>query len=182
MKAQLGSQLIEREAHRTIMFAAFCLVGTLVFCGMGLYPTYTKQQLLKQGILELQQERQVQKRLQPFLIALMTAEDAIKCSSDLVIVNKKPLPKKDMLDFDRRIIDMAEGFKLKADFVEVKVDEINRGDLVIVEAELIGDFTDFRRFLLNLGQVPWVHNFESLEIIGGPNQEQLKVEFMMALE
>lgn len=182
MKAHLGSHLIEQEMQRTILFAGFCLAGALVFCAMGVYPAYAKQQQLQQSIAELQEEQQVQQRLQPFLIALMTAEDAIKCSPDLVIVNRKPLPKKDMLDFDRRVIDMAEGFKLKADSVEVKIDEISRGDLVVVEAELSGDYTDFRRFLLNLGQVPWVHDFESLAVIGDPNQEKLKVEFMMALE
>jgi hypothetical protein len=182
MKADLGSQLIDRESRRALTFAIIFLAGILLLCATGLFPAYAKGRQVQRRILSLKEERNVQQQLQPFIVALMTAEHAIMCPPELVHVEKSPLPRERLLDFDKQIIAMAEQFELKAVSVEVKVDAINRSDLVVVDARLTGDFNNFKGFLLSLGQVSWVQAFDSLEIIGEPNQEKMKVEFKMALE
>jgi len=182
MKADLGSQLIYQETRRTMSFAIACFSGILLLCVTGLFPAYARGRQLQQRIRNLNEERNVQQQLQPFFIALMTAEDGIKFSPDLLHVEKSPLPREGLLNFDKHIIDMAEQFEMKAISVVVNIDEIKRSDLVVVDALLAGDFNNFRRFLLSLGQVSWVQAFDSLEIAGYPDQEQMKIKFKLALE
>lgn len=182
MNADLGSQLIHRETRHTMTFALLCLTGVLVLCATGLFPSYAKGHQLQERISAINTERDIQQRIQPFLVALMAMEDAIECSVELGTIKQSPLPRERLLDFDEHIIALAERSTLKAVSVEVKIDEINRSDLVVVEAVLKGNYGKFHQFLLKLGQVPWVNEFQSVKISGEPNQEQMKVEFKLALE
>jgi len=182
MKVNLGGHLIQREIRQAITFTIACLSSLLVLTIAGLYPAHAKKIQLKRRIEMVKEANKVQQLLQPFITELMSVEKALKLSQNLAVVEEKPLQREALLKLDKRIAEMAEQFNLKATSVVINVDEIKGSNLVGVDALLAGDFMDFRRFLLKLGQIPWVHSFDSVEISSLPDREKMKLTFKLALE
>ncbi len=182
MKLHLGHRIIQRAGRQTVVFGVTCLAGLLLLGITGLYPAHAKGMQLRDRIARLEQKRELQIQLQPLLVSLMTAEDAIPQPARLQVVEPRPLPRDDLLGLDRQIFALAREHRLDPVSVDVKVDAKEGEDLVAVATVLAGDFQAFRPFLLALGQQDWVQEFELLDISGQRNQERLHVEFKMALD
>lgn len=182
MKADLGAQMVRRERHRALVLGGACLASLLTLAAISLYPATKKSGTQQRRLEELEDLIEVQGLLRPLFVDLKKAKMRMILPEGLSYVQPVSLERKHLLDFDDEINALAAMCGVNVATMEVQAGAIERTDRILVNAVFIGDFSEFKQLLLGMGQLPWIHAFHQLEVAGYVDQEQLSVQFELAVD
>ncbi len=182
MKADLGTQIVRREWQHTILSIGAYLIALLALAAISLYPSAMKNVNQKAEIREVENNLKVQQVLHPLFVDLIQAEKAACLPDGLKYVQPLALPRVKLLGFQDEIIALAGRAGVSVVAVEIKAGTTKQKQHVLGDAVFSGDFLRFRQLLLGLGQLSWMDSFRSIEVLGLSDQEQLSVQFELAVD
>ncbi len=182
MKADLGTQIVRKEWQRTLVLTGACLVALLALAAVSLYPSAMKGIKTQAAIREVEDKIKIQQMLPSLFVDLVRAEKAARLPDGLKYVQPTALSRINLLDFQDEIIALAVQAGVSVVAVEIKANATEDKQHVLGDAVFVGDFLKFRKLLLGMGQLSWVDSFRRIEVLGFSDQEQLSVQFELAVD
>ena len=173
--------LLKSVPRRTLIIHLSWLGALLLFAIAVLLPMSGSLIGIDRKIAAIQYQVDEQKNLQPLYQALKTRSQAKpdtvlpspprdKLSRDLVVVTPSTL---------RRIADNAS---LKTQSVAPDVSSLtNQSKSLIMNMVVRGDFMNFRRFLIGIGELPYLERCEEIEIRKDPAFMEYRIKIRLAL-
>ena len=162
---------------RNIIFSLICLTGVLVLVLVGIIPEQLSLARLEQQMKNIQFQIEEQKNLYPLYHVLkkgiQTKDPKILPSSE-----KSPLLKTQVDSISATIKEIAR--KANLDTVSSSPDVNVLGyelKSLPVNIVLRGDYLSFRKFLIGLGEIPYLERIEDIEI----RQNEDTMEFKMKI-
>ena len=177
----MNLQLLKSIPRRTLIIHLSWLGALLLFMLAVLLPMGGTVIGLDRKILDIQYQVDEQKNLQPLYQALKTrsqnkpvsvlpSPENAKLSKDLVSIAPSTL---------RRIADNAS---LKTQSVAPDVASLaNQSKSLIMNMVVRGDFMNFRKFLIGIGELPYLERYEEIEIRKDPAFMEYKIRIRLAL-
>jgi hypothetical protein len=162
---------------RSIAILLACISGVLLIVLAGIVPQQISVTRLDNKIASIKFQIEEQKRLQPYYEMLHVGPQSGR-SKVLPFPARSPLSrtKKDTVPSIIR----AEAQKAHIDMVAAAPDVNTLGGenrFLLVNATLRGDFLNFRKFLIGLGEVPCLERIEEIRI----QQNEDSMEFRMII-
>lgn len=173
--------LLKSIPRRTLIIHLSWLGFLLLFAAAALWPMGRSVISRDSEIREIQYQVDEQKNLQPLYQALKTRSQARpttalpspqrdKLSRDLVVITPSTL---------RRIADNAS---LKTQSVAPDVSSLtNQSKSLIMNMVVRGDFMNFRKFLIGIGELPYLERYEEIEIRKDPAFMEYRIKIRLAL-
>ena len=173
--------LLKSIPRRTLIIHLSWLGALLLFAIAVLLPMSRSVIGIDRKIAEIQRQLDEKKHLQPLYQALSTRSQARpttalpspprdKLSRDLVVVTPSTL---------RRIADSAS---LKTQSVAPDVSSLtNQSKSLIMNMIVRGDFMNFRKFLIGIGELPYLERYEEIEIRKDPAFMEYRIKIRLAL-
>ena len=173
--------LLKSIPRRTLIIHLSWLGVLLLFAAAALWPMGRSVISRDSEIREIQYQVDEQKNLQPLYQALKTRSQAKpttalpspqrdKLSRDLVVITPSTL---------RRIADNAS---LKTQSVAPDVSSLtNQSKSLIMNMVVRGDFMNFRKFLIGIGELPYLERCEEIEIRKDPAFMEYRIKIRLAL-
>ncbi len=164
-------------SKQTLTNMTICLAGLLVIVLAGIIPNFISSARLDREISSVQFRLEEQDKLYPVW-------QLLKNNAQHKVLMVLPFPAKDRLS--RKLIDLFPAtFKDMAkkagmDVISISPDLNSLSDssnFLIVNAVIRGDFFNFRKLLVNLGEVPYSERVEEILI----QQNQDNMEFRMKI-
>lgn len=177
----MNLSLLKSIPRRTIIIHLSWLGALLLFAAAVLWPLGRTAISRDREIRNLQYQVDEQKNLQPLYQALRTRSQA---KSATVL----PSPTRDKLSRDlvsiapstlRRIADSAS---LKTQSVAPDVSSLtHQSKSLIMNMVVRGDFINFRKFLIGIGELPYLERYEEIEIRKDPSFMEYRIKIRLAL-
>jgi hypothetical protein len=170
-----------RIPQQSIIYIGVCLFGLLIFLFAGIVPTAKTLGVLDRQIEEANHQLQVQKTLSP-LIQSLESRSQKKESRILPLPERGRLPQAQI-----QTLPMTFGTAAKAAGMSLvsAIPNLNAltGDaqFLSVDAVLRGNFLQFRKFLIQIGSLPYVHHIEEITIQGKAEATEFRVKIWMAV-
>ena len=167
-------------AKNSTIYLALCACGVLAFIVLIIMPLQRSLDLLDDEIVQRQEQLAKQRVLFPVYEELF---DQLKQKD----IKKLPFP--DEADLSKEVTseipvifaEMARRYDLEADVIP-DVNSIPTGKGILkVRATLQGNFFDFRNFLVELGETPYLRHIEKIEVQPMPEFKQFTLELWLAL-
>ena len=164
-------------SKQTLTNMTICLAGLLVIVLAGIIPNFISSARLDREISSVQFRLEEQDKLYPVW-------QLLKNKAQHKVLMVLPFPAKDRLSrksidlFPATFKDMAK--KAGMDVISISPDLNSLSDssnFLIVNAVIRGDFFNFRKLLVNLGEVPYSERVEEILI----QQNQDNMEFRMKI-
>jgi hypothetical protein len=168
-------------SKRKIVFYLSCAGGLLLFILLGIIPLQRYAIGLDREIKDIRFQVEEQKNLLPIYQSLKAKSQA---GSGRVL----PTPKKSGLSRD--LIDMVPptirkiATRANMDPLSVTPDVnalAGQPRYLLVHSVVRGEFYDFRRFLIGLGELPYLERIEEIEIQQNPDIMEFKMKIWLAL-
>jgi len=173
--------LLKSVPRRTLIIHLSWLGALLLFAIAVLLPMSRSVIGIDRKIAEIQYQVDEQKNLQPLYQTLRTRSQARPASV-------LPSPQRDKLSKDlvgiapstlRRIADNAS---LKTQSVAPDVASLtNQSKSMVINMVVRGDFMNFRRFLIGIGELPYLERCEEIEIRKDPAFMEYRIKIRLAL-
>jgi len=160
---------------QTLTNMVICLAGLLVIVLAGIIPNFISLARLDRGIGGVQFQIEEQEKLYP-VWQLLKNKAQHKVLMVLPFPARERLSRKSIDLFPTTFNDMAK--KAGMDVISISPDLNSLSDnsnFLIVNAVIRGDFFNFRKLLINLGEVPYSERVEEIQI----QQNQDNMEFRM---
>ena len=166
---------------QTLTNMVICLAGLLVIVLAGIVPNFLSSARLDREISRVQFQLEEQDKLYPVL-------QLLKKNAQQKILMILPFPAMDKLSrklidlFPATFNDMAK--KAGMDVISISPDLNSLSDnsnFLIVNAVIRGDFFNFRKLLINLGEVPYLERVEEMEIRQNQDIMEFKMKIRLAL-
>lgn len=177
--AAKGSLPISKQSLTKI---GICLLVIIVFVGVLLFPKMMEQKRINKEILQLEAEIERQKILYPAYIKL-------KAEMDKELVKLLPLPEpveleeSEVKNVRTQIIEIAEGANLQVNsVVPDPTSMIEHAGLVGINCDLFGEYTDFRTFMINVGEIASLRHMENLQVLEGGEGVTFSMRFQLAVK
>ena len=166
---------------RSLVFLLICVCGVLIIFAAGIIPEYFSSVRLDEQIKNIQFQREEQKRLHPIHQMLQSrkhTEDG----------RTLPFPKKNFL-LRTKMDDVAATFREIAkranlDVVSASPDLNFLGGesrFLPMHATMRGDFFNFRKFLISLGEVSYLERIEEIQIQQNEDTMEFKLKVWLVL-
>ena len=166
---------------RVLILHLSCWGGLLIFLLAVVLPLYGSLSGLDRRIQDVRQQVDEQKTLQPL-------HQALKAKGRNVAPSVLPTPERGKLSRDligtvpsalRRIGQNAgmESFSVSPDVNSLA----GNSPFLLVRVVAQGDFMNFRRYLIGLGELPWLDRVEEIEIRQNPDIMEFRVTVRLAL-
>ena len=164
---------------RSLVYLLICVCGVLIIFAAGIIPEYFSSVRLDQQIKSIQFQIEEQKRLYP-IHQMMQNKTHTKDGRTL------PLPKKNFLS--RTQIEAVPATfreiakKANLDIVSASPDLNFVGSesrFLPINAIIRGDFFNFRKFLIGLGEVPYLERIEEIHIQQSEDTMELKMKMWL---
>jgi len=178
MYQKLRMMMIPKQ---TLTNMTICLAGLLVIVLVGIIPNIISSVSLDRKINSVKFQLEEQDKLYP--VAQLLKKNAQK-----KILTALPFPARDKLSrklidlFPTTFKDMAK--KAGMDVISISPD-INslsgNSNFLIVNAVVSGDFFNFRKLLINLGEVPYSERVEEIQIQQHQDIMEFKMKIRLAL-
>jgi hypothetical protein len=162
---------------RSIVILFSCISGVLLIVLAGIVPQQITVARLDNKIAGIQFQIEEQKRLHPYY-EMLHAEPQSGRSKVLPFPARSPLSRTNIDTVPSIIREQAQ--KAHIDMVAASPDLNTLGGeqrFILVNATLKGDFLNFRKFLIGLGEVPCLEGIEEIRI----QQNEDSMEFMMKI-
>jgi len=167
-------------AKNSTFYLALCTCGVLAFVALVIMPLQRSLDQLDDEIVAHQEQLAKQRVLFPVYEKLF---------NQLKQEDTKKLPFPDETDLTKEMIgeipaifaEMARRYNLEADVIP-DVNSIPAGKGVLkVRATIQGNFFDFRNFLVELGETPYLRHIEKIKVQPMPEFKQFTLELWLAL-
>lgn len=167
--------------QQSVIYIVVCLFGILIFVFAGIIPAGRSLVELDEQIADARYRMEEQKTLIP-LLQLLQGQSSKRESQIL------PLPEKGRLPQARiDTIPVAFGTAAKTSGMTLvsALPNLNAltGDaqFLLVDAVLRGDFLQFRRFLIQIGGLPYVQHIEEIVIQEKADVQEFRLKIWVAL-
>ena len=166
---------------QTLTNMTICLAGLLVIVLAGIVPNFISSVSLDRKINSVKFQLEEQDKLYP-------VSQLLKKNAQQKVLMVLPFPARDKLS--RKLIDLfPTTFKNMAkkagmDVISISPDLNSLSDnsnFLIVNAVIRGDFFNFRKLLINLGEVPYSERVEEIEIQQNQDTMEFKMKIRLAL-
>jgi hypothetical protein len=166
---------------RSLVYLLICMSGVLIIFAAGIIPEYFSSVRLDQQIKNIQFQIEEQKRLYPIHQMLQSkthTEDG----------RTLPFPKKNFLS--RTQMDVVPATfreiakKANLDIVSASPDLNFLGTesrFLPINATMRGDFFNFRKFLISLGEVSYLERIEEIQIQQNEDTMEFKIKVWLVL-
>lgn len=167
--------------QQSVIYIAVCLIGILLFVALGIIPTGRSLVELDKRIDDARNKLEGQKTLMPLFQSLQGRLE--KKESQIL-----PMPEQGKLP-QARISTLPVTFstaaKVSGMTLVSAIPNLNAltGDaqFLQVDALLRGNFIQFRKFLVQIGGLPYVHHIEEITIQGKADMTEFRVKIWVAV-
>jgi hypothetical protein len=166
---------------RTIIFHLSCWGGLMFFILAVIYPVHRYADGLDRETKEIRVQVEEQKNLQPIY-------QSLKAKSQAGTGRVLPTPERSRLSRDligmvpSTIKNIAAGANMDPLSVTPDVNALaGQSRYLLVHSVVRGEFYDFRRYLIGLGQLPYLERIEDIEIQQNPDVMEFKMKIWLAL-
>jgi Tfp pilus assembly protein PilO len=153
------------ELHpRSIIFIIICLFGVVGVGLLGIYPNYKALAELDQDITQLNEDIKQQEILSPVVNQLIQKAKPLD-TKGLSLPNGPKVPKQSFEEIEALLDDIAKQSNLVV--VHIAPDERSLtadSRHLVINCSVQGDFFDFRKMLLKMGNVSNLENMEQIQI------------------
>ena len=167
--------------QQSIIYLALCLAGVLIFVFLGIIPASRSMADLDRQNIEVKYRIEEQRTLTPFYQTLQSRFE--KKTSEVL-----PLPEKGKLSQSRLdTIPMSFGTAARMSGMSLitATPDLNAltGSLQSLSVNVIlrGEFINFRKFLINLGGIPYVQHIEEISIQDKPDSKEFKIKVWVSV-
>jgi hypothetical protein len=167
--------------RRTVIFHLSCWGGLLFFVLAVIYPVQRYSAGLDREIKDIRFQVEEQKNLQPIY-------QSLKAKSHAGTGRVLPTPEKSRLA--RELIATVPP-TLRKIAADANMDPLSvtpdvsalagQQRYLLVDSVVRGEFTDFRRYLIGLGQLPYLERIESIDVQQNPDVMEFKMKIWLAL-
>ena len=166
---------------QTLTNMTICLAGLLVIVLAGIVPNIISSASLDRKINSVKFQLEEQDKLYP-------VSQLLKKNAQKKVLTALPFPARDKLS--RKLIDLFPAtFKDMAkkagmDVISISPDLNSLSDnsnFLIVNAVIRGDFFNFRKLLINLGEIPYSERVEEIQIQQNRDIMEFKMKIRLAL-
>lgn len=167
--------------QQSLLYIGLCLFGLLVFVFFGLIPAGRTLASLDTQIGEARYKLEAQKTLAPLLLSLQDRSQ--KKESQIL-----PLPEQGRLPQAQiQTLPVTFGTAAKAGGMSLVSARPNlnalTGDAQFLSVDVVlrGNFINFRKFLIHIGSLPYVHHIEEITIQGKAEAMEFRVKIWIAV-
>jgi len=164
---------------RSLVYLLICLCGVLIIFAAGIIPEYFSSVRLDQQIKSIQFQIEEQKRLYPIHQMLQNITHT-KDGKTLPIPKKNFLARTQMDAVPETFREIAK--KANLDIVSASPDLNFVGSesrFLPINAVIRGDFFNFRKFLISLGEIPYLERIEEIQIQQNEDTMELKMKMWL---
>ena len=167
--------------QQSLVYLGLCLTGVLIFILWGIVPAYRTLAELDAKAASIKQRIEEQKVLLPFYKTLQNASEQ-KDSTVLPLPEKSKLAqaKIDTLPLNLSAVVKMSGMTLVSATPNVGA---LTGDARFISVNLVlrGNFINFRKFLINLGGIPYADHIEEIVIQGKTDAKEYRLKLWVAI-
>ena len=169
--------LLGRKLIYLLMFA----VGILLFIGIGIYSSKKFSEIKDREIKAICCQIEGQKVVLPVYHELLKGLQ-VKSSEVLPFPDKIRLPKDKIEEIPTIFEGIAEKCNLESVSIIPDVMSLDRtSGLLVVNTFVKGSFFDFRKFLVNLGGIPYLEHIEKIDIKRTMEGREFRLKILVAL-
>ena len=175
------SRILDMPEYKCSMLFFICLAGVLSFIFLGIIPANKYVADLHRKIQNVQLQVDIQETLLP--IYQLLKEDFLADDYKTLPFPEKARLSKEQSDKAFVIFrEMAKKFNMEVlsivpDLKALYVDS----QFLLVNTVLHGEFFNFRKLLLALGEIPFLEHIEAIEIQQKPETKEFKIDFWIAI-
>ncbi len=171
------SSLLGRKLIYLSMFAA----GILLFIGIGIYSSKKFSEIKDREIKAISCQIEGQKVILPVYHELLKRLQ-VKSSEVLPFPDKIRLPKDKIEEIPKIFEGIAEKCNLESVSIIPDAMSLDRtSGLLVVNTFVKGSFFDFRKFLVNLGGIPYLEHIEKIDIKRTMEGREFRLKILVAL-
>lgn len=167
--------------QQSLVYLGLCLTGVLIFILWGIVPAYRTLAELDAKAASIKQRIEEQKVLLPIYKTLQNASEQ-KDSTFL------PLPEKSKLaqaKIDTLPVNLSAVVKMSGMTLVSATPNVGAltGDAQFISVNLVlrGNFINFRKFLINLGGIPYADHIEEIVIQGKTDAKEYRLKLWVAI-
>lgn len=167
--------------QQSMIYLAFCLAGVLIFVFVGILPANRSLADLDRQTAEAKYRIEEQRALTPFYQTLQSRIE--KKASEIL-----PLPEKAKLSqssLNTIPVSFGTAARMSGMSLITATPNLNAltGDLQSLSVNVIlrGEFINFRKFLINLGGIPYVQHIEEISIQDKPDSKEFRIKVWVSV-
>jgi len=167
--------------RRSFFYLLLCLTGVLIIIIGGIVPNHFSLSRLDEQIKNIQFQNEEQKRLYP-IYEIMQKRTRVKESGILPSPARVPLLRTQIDAIPATFRDIAK--KAHVDMVSAFPDlNYLNGEsrFLLINVIIRGDFFDFRKFLIGLGELPFLQRIEEIQIQQHEDIMEFKMKVWLAI-
>ena len=167
--------------RQSITYLLICLFGVLVFIFAGLIPSQRSLAKLDRDIKTVTFQIEEHKTLSPIYESLQKRLMA-KGSGALPFPARNTLPRDQVSKVPKTFGEIAGKCNMEAVSVAPDLKSLNRGSRFLLFHTVVrGDFLNFRKLLIGLGEVAYVERIEEIQIQQNPDALEFKMKVWVAI-
>lgn len=165
---------------QSLMCFLLCGAGVVAFIFLIIIPNHNAAVELDREIKGINESIEQQRILRPVFDGLLQRAKK-KNPTELPAVKTVKLARGDINQVAQRLQEMAGRHDLEIRDIKTDVDEIMKNTgFMLMRVEAIGDFMNFREFLLDLGSLPALEQIEEITVRAIPANREYRLKIWMA--
>jgi len=165
---------------QSLAIFGICAVGIVAFWVLIIFPSQKTVEDLDQEINQLNGRIEEQRILTPVFHNLLQRAK-MKGPTRLPSPEKSKLSHGDMNAISTVFQDIARRCNLKLDEVTTDVNSlVQESGYLVMRIQISGNFFDFRKFLVDIGSIPYLEHIEEVSIRSGNASKELSLKIWLA--
>lgn len=167
--------------QQSVIYIGLCLIGILIFVFLGIIPAGHSLAKLDMWINDAKSQLEGQKTLMPLFQSLQGRSEK-KDSQVLPLPEQGKLPQ---TRIDTLPVTFGTAAKVSGMTLVSALPNLNAltGDAQFLSMDVVlrGNFIHFRKFLVQIGSLPYVHHIEEIAIQGKADTTEFRVKIWVAV-
>jgi len=165
---------------QSLIYFLICGAGILVFVLLIIIPTQQTSAELDRDIEKLNARIDEQRILKPVFDKLLK-QVKIKGRTKLPATQKVKLARGEINKISERLLEIARRYDLQLHDIQTDVNALeNNAGYLLIRIHATGDFKKFRDFMVDLGAIPSLVQFEEIRIRAIENSREFKLKVRLA--
>jgi cell division protein FtsL len=165
---------------QSLIYFLICGAGILVFVLLIIIPTQQTSAELDRDIEKLNARIDEQRILKPVFDKLLKQVKK-KGQTKLPVTKKVKLARGEINKISERLLEIARRYDLQLHDIQTDVNALeNNAGYLLIRIHATGDFKKFRDFMVDLGAIPSLVQFEEIRIRAIENSREFKLKVRLA--
>ncbi len=165
---------------QSLIYFLICGTGILVFVLLIIIPTQQTSAELDRDIEKLNARIDEQRILKPVFDKLLKQVKK-KGQTKLPATKKVKLARGEINKISERLLEIAQRYDLQLHDIQTDVNALeNNAGYLLIRIHATGDFKKFRDFMVDLGAIPSLVQFEEIRIRAIENSREFKLKVRLA--